>query len=121
MPDGEVPTFPCPACGFIVFAEPTGSFDICSICGWEDDHVQLRYPSLAGGANSESLFDAQQRVIQNYPVGIHEERGFIRDPTWRPLNREEASSPSAPATGQSYFEAAAGESPDYYWQDSEAE
>jgi hypothetical protein len=53
--------FPCPSCGFEVFSEPPGSFEICEICGWEDDHVQLRFPALAGGANKLSLHSAARR------------------------------------------------------------
>lgn len=51
--------YPCPCCGALAFGEPPGSFEICEVCGWGDDVVQLRYPSLAGGANRESLIDAQ--------------------------------------------------------------
>ena len=52
--------FPCPCCGYLVFGEPPGSFDICPICDWEDDNVQLAFPDLAGGANGVSLIQAQQ-------------------------------------------------------------
>lgn len=34
--------FPCPCCWYKTFdAEPDGSFDICPVCFWEDDNVQL--------------------------------------------------------------------------------
>lgn len=26
---------------------PPGSYEICEICSWEDDHVQLRFPAMA--------------------------------------------------------------------------
>jgi hypothetical protein len=51
--------YPCPCCGYRTLGEPPGSFEICAVCEWEDDSVQLRYPKLAGGANRESLIDAQ--------------------------------------------------------------
>ncbi len=51
---------PCPCCGFMVFYEPVGSFNICPICFWEDDLVQLGFPDLAGGANKCSLIQGQQ-------------------------------------------------------------
>ncbi|MCA9278176.1 MAG: hypothetical protein KDA34_03615 [Phycisphaerales bacterium] len=31
------------------------SYDICPVCGWEDDPAQFVDPDLAGGANSVSL------------------------------------------------------------------
>jgi hypothetical protein len=110
-------TFPCPACGFVVFAEPSGSYDICPICGWEDDHVQLRYPSSTVGANSgASLLDYQRRVIHEVPPEVQHHRGFLRDPLWRPLTEEEARAANPPQDGRSYFEAAAEDSPPYYWR-----
>ncbi|MEU0987837.1 CPCC family cysteine-rich protein [Streptomyces sp. NPDC005953] len=34
--------YPCPCCGRLVHQSPPGSFQICPVCGWEDDLVQLR-------------------------------------------------------------------------------
>ena len=31
------------------------SFDVCQVCGWEDDLLQLVEPDFAGGANRLSL------------------------------------------------------------------
>jgi len=36
--------YPCPCCGYLVFTEPPGSFEICPICFWEDDVSQLAIP-----------------------------------------------------------------------------
>lgn len=36
--------YPCPCCGHLVHEAPPGSFQICPVCGWEDDLVQLRWP-----------------------------------------------------------------------------
>ncbi|MCR5321958.1 MAG: EAL domain-containing protein [Lachnospiraceae bacterium] len=44
----------CPVCGRTLF-EQTGKYEICEVCGWEDDPVQLKDPDLAGGANKMSL------------------------------------------------------------------
>ncbi|MCR5331785.1 MAG: EAL domain-containing protein [Lachnospiraceae bacterium] len=44
----------CPVCGRSIFAE-YGKYEICEVCGWEDDPVQLKDPDLAGGANELSL------------------------------------------------------------------
>lgn len=35
--------------------EPTGTYEICPECGWEDDPLQRRDPDYAGGANGASL------------------------------------------------------------------
>ncbi|MFF1900798.1 CPCC family cysteine-rich protein [Streptomyces sp. NPDC058206] len=37
-------TFPCVCCGHLTLGEPPGSYEICSVCFWEDDRVQLRWP-----------------------------------------------------------------------------
>jgi hypothetical protein len=55
---------PCPCCGYLVFAEPPGSYEICPICFWEDDELQLRFPTLEGGANSPSLIQAQKNFVE---------------------------------------------------------
>lgn len=48
----------CPACRFLSLSEPPpGTFEICSICGWEDDPVQFADPNVADGANGRSLND----------------------------------------------------------------
>jgi hypothetical protein len=55
---------PCPVCGYLVFDEPPGSYDICPICFWEDDLAQLRYVELGGGANRPSLVQAQKNFFE---------------------------------------------------------
>lgn len=87
------PSYPCPCCGHVVFAEPPGSNDICLICFWEDDIAQLRWPDLAGGANMPCLREAQRNFLE---FGAIEER-FVGDvrpplpsetraPDWRPIS-----------------------------------
>ena len=113
-----MPSFPCPACGFLTFDRPVGSFDICPICNWEDDPVQLLYPGYSGGANGESLYQKQQRWLVAL-MNVDLKKGFRRDPAWRPLRPEEASPhPDQPASGRGYFEAMQLEDPPYYWQRS---
>lgn len=52
---------PCPCCGFLTRTdEAYGTFDICPVCGWEDDNVQARDPDYRGGANKESLNEARE-------------------------------------------------------------
>ena len=50
----------CPVCGRYYFTEPH-SYEICPICGWEDDPSQKRYPDMEGGANHESLNEARRK------------------------------------------------------------
>jgi cysteine-rich CPCC protein len=52
----------CPACGFAALADGYGSYEICEVCGWEDDGVQLANPTSGGGANQRSLADTQVEV-----------------------------------------------------------
>jgi hypothetical protein len=113
----EVHHFTCPACGFLVFDEPPGSYAICHICGWEDDHVQLRFPLLQGGANTESLVEHQINVLMQIPVDITEYQGYLRDPDWRPLGEIDVqSNEGLPETGHDYFHAAKEDSSSYYWK-----
>ena len=49
---------PCPVCGETLFGEG-GSYEICELCGWEDDPVQLADPEFRGGANQVSLNQAR--------------------------------------------------------------
>lgn len=55
----------CPCCGnFTLSEQPPGTYEICPICGWEDDEVQFYDMDYAGGANELSLNQAKQRFIQ---------------------------------------------------------
>ena len=57
--------FPCPCCGFLTMDEPTrGSFDICIVCGWEDDDLQFDEPDRIGGANHISLNEARANYVK---------------------------------------------------------
>ena len=58
----------CPVCGKYYFSE-TGSYEICPVCGWEDDPSQKRWPDMEGGANHESLNEARRK----YEAGHGEE------------------------------------------------
>lgn len=84
--------YPCPCCGYLVFGESPGSYDICPICFWEDDISQLRFPMLTG-ANHVSLIEAQRNYARD---GVCELRlrsharlpkeSDVRDPDWRPID-----------------------------------
>ncbi len=84
--------FTCPCCGFRTLHEFPGSYEICKVCFWEDDPVQLLDPAYRGGANTLSLKESQEnfkklrvsddRFIKSVrPPGPDEER----DPQWRPV------------------------------------
>lgn len=109
--------YPCPACGFLVFSETSGSYEICELCGWEDDHVQLVHPRLQGGANRESLVEAQTRALKIYPLEVKQFGDAHRDLDWRPLDSEETVvSDDAPKSGRDYFDTSADKPPEYYWR-----
>ena len=47
----------CPVCRMHYFSKKD-SYEICPICGWEDDWLQRADPEYAGGANKISLNQA---------------------------------------------------------------
>ena len=49
----------CPVCGKYEFDEEN-DFDICEVCGWENDGLQMDNPDYKGGANKESLNEARK-------------------------------------------------------------
>ena len=49
----EIKTF-CPCCGEGL-VEGEHLYDVCEVCGWEDDPVQFDDPDYRGGANYMSL------------------------------------------------------------------
>ena len=48
----------CPVCNEYFF---DGKYDICPVCGWENDPVQYQDPDFEGGANKLSLNEARKR------------------------------------------------------------
>ena len=49
----------CPVCGEHEFEE-SGGYEICPVCGWEDDALQEAQPDYEGGANKMSLNQAKE-------------------------------------------------------------
>ena len=86
--------YPCPCCGHLVFGDPPGSFEICPVCFWEDDGLQLEFATtLAGGANGISLADAQRNYAELgacEAASVRHVRPPLpdepRDPLWRPID-----------------------------------
>ncbi len=55
----------CPCCGYYTLSvRPKGYYDICPVCFWENDPVQLGRPDYAGGANGVSLNQARANYRQ---------------------------------------------------------
>lgn len=51
--------YPCSCCGFLTREEDRlGTYDVCPVCGWEDDYSQVLDPHYSEGANGVSLNDA---------------------------------------------------------------
>lgn len=64
---GKDESHACPVCGKYIF-EFHGSFDICPVCGWEDDNLQEKRLDFDGGANLMSLNQARQAYKEGRPV-----------------------------------------------------
>ena len=62
------PTLQCPCCGSRTISE-AGAYEICEVCGWEDDPTQSADPEYKGGANKESLNEARSRWQQRKALG----------------------------------------------------
>ncbi len=59
--DKEAKKFKCPCCGnYTLEEEPTDTYEICSVCFWEDDPLQFRNHDYVGGANKMSLNEARE-------------------------------------------------------------
>ncbi len=85
--------FACPCCGYKTFAEqPKGHYDICEVCFWEDDPIQLDNPNYEGGANKVSLRQGQRNFI-DFGACEREMIKKVRQPTndeqrdedWKPI------------------------------------
>ncbi len=53
----------CPVCGQHVFPD-VASFEICPVCGWEDDPIMEDNPDFEGGANDLSLKEYKNRYYK---------------------------------------------------------
>ena len=56
---------------------PTGTYDICNVCFWEDDGVQFHDLDYEGGANKVSLNQARENFREH---GVSEDRSRTRPP-----------------------------------------
>lgn len=86
--------YPCPCCGYLVFDEAPGSFDICPICYWEDEAMQLRYPHERG-ANRVTLVEAQMNYeacgcgdLNNKKLVRKATKEDLKDKSWRKIDEK---------------------------------
>ena len=62
----------CLCCGRYTLTErPPGTYEVCPVCGWEDDPQQARDEDLAGGANTLSLREHRKRFIEKVSGADH--------------------------------------------------
>jgi len=120
-------TYPCPCCGYLMFAEPPGAPDnhICAICFWADCLSQLRFVTSIG-ANDVSLVDAQANYAafgaceKSMEAHVRKPGPFERrDTLWRPFDVTHEAVEEEPPGG-AYFLADDAFDPDptayYYWR-----
>ena len=55
--------YTCPCCGYKTIPRLDTFYDLCPVCFWETDPIQLADPHYKGGANRPSLAEAQQNFI----------------------------------------------------------
>lgn len=61
----------CLCCGKETLSnKPSGTFEICSECGWEDDNIQYENPDYRGGANEISLNETRKIYLKNTNISI---------------------------------------------------
>lgn len=80
MDNNNYRKYACSCCGFFTLSnKPDNTFQLCPICYWEDDGVQLYDPTYEGGANRVSLNRAKVNFVR---FGAVEERfkGYVRSP-----------------------------------------
>jgi hypothetical protein len=117
--------YTCPCCGYRTLPEPAGSYEICPVCFWEDDGLQLAFPNLDGGANRVSLIEGQKNFLMH---GVCEPamkqhvrepaKNEQRDASWEPYDPERHHALDWDSkSDHNLWEKVKNESPNlYYWQ-----
>lgn len=82
----------CPCCGYRTLPDGPSAYEVCQVCGWEDDGVSTQRPLIWGGnPNGISLAEAQRRYRRygaTYPKDPRSRpprTDEVRDPTWKPV------------------------------------
>jgi rubredoxin len=56
----------CSVCGFATISSDYSSYDICEICGWEDEAYQNEHPDETGFANGLSLNQYRKKWLKEH-------------------------------------------------------
>lgn len=120
-PNRQSDLYPCPCCGYFMFSGVPDTYEICEMCGWEDNQVQLVFPFDASGPNGVCLYDMQRNFMRSGPLKGRggAERGlteFVRDPTWRPFDPKVDPYPSS-VQDDELWRSKRDDSGLYYWRD----
>lgn len=86
--------FTCPCCSYKTLEERY-NYETCLICKWMDDDIQEDFPDFNGGANKESLREAQKNfkeIGKCSKLLLHRESApvsqYEKDKDWKPLEQE---------------------------------
>jgi hypothetical protein len=86
----------CPCCGHRTLPDGPGAYEVCPVCGWEDDGVSTKHPTLYdGGPNGVSLAEAQRRH-RLYGPDRPPRADEPLDADWQPYAPLEAEDPHRP-------------------------
>ncbi len=82
----------CVCCGHRVF-DNLFNFEICPVCGWEDDPLQIRFP-LEKGSNRVCLVEAQVNfaktgVLYKGFLNFSDGKKYEKDPKWRAFDKKD--------------------------------
>jgi hypothetical protein len=85
--------YTCLSCGYKTLDSETG-YDVCTLCGWEDDPYCWDHPKETGGPNGpESLYDSQRKfLLHGQPAfwrkeGYPDESHYEKDKDWEPFQK----------------------------------
>ncbi|MGI6499219.1 MAG: CPCC family cysteine-rich protein [Oscillospiraceae bacterium] len=56
--------YPCPVCGTKCLSEEMYSYDICTMCGWEEDGYQQKHPDELG-PNKDWTLNVAKKAWKN--------------------------------------------------------
>ncbi|MGM9508121.1 CPCC family cysteine-rich protein [Larkinella sp. GY13] len=78
--------YKCPCCGYLTLdVKADNTFQICPVCFWEDDGVQLNDPTYEGGANNISLDQAREN-FKKYGAIEEQFKEYVRPPYEEEMN-----------------------------------